>query len=71
MLLSVLQHVEVAVPDPKSDELLLKIEAATLNPIDWKIQKGVLRPLLPRKFPTIPGMSLSVVSFTFFPQGLT
>ncbi|KNA20716.1 hypothetical protein SOVF_050040 [Spinacia oleracea] len=54
-----LKHVEVAVPDPKSDELLLKIEAATLNPIDWKIQKGVLRPLLPRKFPTIPGTDVA------------
>lgn len=54
-----LQHVEVAVPDPKADEVLVKIEAATLNPIDWKIQKGLLRPFLPRKFPTIPGSDVA------------
>ncbi|XP_021720127.1 quinone-oxidoreductase homolog, chloroplastic-like [Chenopodium quinoa] len=54
-----LKHVEVAVPDPKADEVLVKIEAATLNPIDWKIQAGALRPFLPRKFPTIPGTDVA------------
>jgi NADPH:quinone reductase-like Zn-dependent oxidoreductase len=49
-----LKHVEVPIPTLKKDELLLKLEAASLNPVDWKIQKGLLRPLLPRKFPCIP-----------------
>ncbi|RZC68635.1 hypothetical protein C5167_031807 [Papaver somniferum] len=49
-----LKHVEVPVPSPKKDEVLLKLEAASINPIDWKIQKGVLRPLMPWKFPYIP-----------------
>ncbi|XP_074282671.1 quinone-oxidoreductase homolog, chloroplastic-like [Silene latifolia] len=56
---SALKHVEVPVPDPKADEVLLKVEAATLNPIDWKIQNGILRPLLPRKFPVIPGTDVA------------
>jgi chloroplastic oxoene reductase len=50
-----MQHVEVPVPSPKKNELLLKLEAAAINPVDWKIQQGVLRPLLPRKFPFVPG----------------
>lgn len=50
------QHVEVPVPSPKKGEVLLKLEAASINPIDWKIQKGMVRPFLPRKFPFIPGM---------------
>ncbi|XP_057534715.1 quinone-oxidoreductase homolog, chloroplastic-like [Amaranthus tricolor] len=54
-----LKHVEVALLEPKADEVLLKVEAASLNPIDWKIQKGMLRPLLPRKFPTIPGSDVA------------
>ncbi|KAE9463699.1 hypothetical protein C3L33_04373, partial [Rhododendron williamsianum] len=49
-----LKHVEVSVPAPKDDEVLLKIEAVSINPIDWKLQKGIARPLLPRKFPFIP-----------------
>lgn len=54
-----LKHVEVLVPDPKADEVLVKVEAATINPVDWKIQKGMLRPILPRKFPYIPGTDLA------------
>jgi len=49
-----LKHVEVPVPSPKKGEVLLKLEAASINPIDWKIQKGMVRPFLPRKFPFIP-----------------
>ncbi|KAL7601397.1 hypothetical protein Lser_V15G26965 [Lactuca serriola] len=49
-----LKHVEIPVPSPDVDEILVKIEAASINPIDWKIQKGMVRPLLPKKFPFIP-----------------
>ncbi|CAD6218643.1 unnamed protein product [Miscanthus lutarioriparius] len=49
-----LKHVEVPVPSPNKGEVLLKLEAASINPIDWKIQKGMVRPFLPRKFPFIP-----------------
>lgn len=50
------QHVQVPVPSPKANEVLLKLEATSLNPVDWKIQKGMIRPFLPRKFPCIPGI---------------
>ncbi|XP_027355428.1 chloroplast envelope quinone oxidoreductase homolog [Abrus precatorius] len=50
-----LKHVEVNVPTPEPDQVLLKLEAISINPIDWTIQKGLLRPLfLPRSFPHIP-----------------
>ncbi|XP_039125675.1 chloroplast envelope quinone oxidoreductase homolog [Dioscorea cayenensis subsp. rotundata] len=49
-----LKHVEIPVPSPKKDEILLKVEAASLNPVDWKIQDGALRPLFPPKFPFVP-----------------
>jgi NADPH:quinone reductase-like Zn-dependent oxidoreductase len=54
-----LKHVEVPVPSPKNDEVLVKLEALSLNPVDWKVQKGMLRPLLPRKFPFIPGTDVA------------
>ncbi|XP_071720637.1 chloroplast envelope quinone oxidoreductase homolog [Rutidosis leptorrhynchoides] len=49
-----LKHVEVPVPTPGKCEILMKVEAASINPFDWKLQKGVARPMLPRKFPYIP-----------------
>ncbi|KAG6401297.1 hypothetical protein SASPL_138149 [Salvia splendens] len=49
-----LKQVEVPVPCPGKGEVLLKVEATALNPFDWKIQKGVLRPFMPKKFPFIP-----------------
>lgn len=55
MTLALLQHVEVPIPNPSKDELLLKVEAASLNPFDWKVQKGMLWPFLPSRFPNIPG----------------
>ncbi|KAL6845916.1 hypothetical protein ACP4OV_023364 [Aristida adscensionis] len=54
-----LKHVEVPIPSPRKGEMLLKMEAASINPVDWKIQKGMLRPFLPRRFPFIPVGDLS------------
>ncbi|KAG4191419.1 hypothetical protein ERO13_A07G092100v2 [Gossypium hirsutum] len=54
-----LKHVEVPIPTPNKDEILLKLDAISLNPVDWKIQEGVLRPFLPRKFPCIPASDVA------------
>ncbi|KAJ7950523.1 Quinone-oxidoreductase [Quillaja saponaria] len=54
-----LKHVEVPVPAPKKGEILIKTEAASINPFDWKVQKGQLRPIFPRRFPYIPGTDLA------------
>ncbi|KAL8089105.1 hypothetical protein AgCh_038758 [Apium graveolens] len=48
------KHVEVPIPIPKKGEVLVKVEAVGINPIDYKIQGGMLRPFVPRKFPHIP-----------------
>ncbi|XP_059441661.1 chloroplast envelope quinone oxidoreductase homolog [Corylus avellana] len=54
-----LQQVKVPVPTPKEDEVLLKVEATSLNPVDWKLQNGLLRPFLPRNFPHIPASDVA------------
>ncbi|KAJ0111447.1 hypothetical protein Patl1_01526 [Pistacia atlantica] len=54
-----LKDFDVPVPSPKKDEVLLKLEATSLNPADWKLQKGMLRPFLPRKFPYIPATDVA------------
>ena len=52
---------EVARPVPKPDEVLIKIHAASVNPVDWKIRKGNLKKMLSRKFPKILGIEFSGV----------
>ncbi|CAB4291190.1 unnamed protein product [Prunus armeniaca] len=54
-----LKHVEVPVPTPKKGEILLKLEAATINPVDWRIQKGKMRPFFPPKFPHTPATDVA------------
>jgi len=36
----VLKYTDVERPEPKEDEILVKIHAASVNPVDWKIRDG-------------------------------
>ncbi|PRQ25440.1 putative NADPH:quinone reductase [Rosa chinensis] len=54
-----LKHVEIPIPTPKKDEVLLKVEAASINPVDWKLQKGVGRPFYPRNLPHTPACDVA------------
>ena len=45
----------IAVPQARPDELLLRVEAASVNPADWKIRAGLLQAVLPLTFPHVPG----------------
>ena len=51
----VLQIREIKAPEPKSDEVLVRILFAGVNPVDWKIRKGYLKEVMPHDFPIIPG----------------
>ena len=44
-------------PDPKpgAGEILVRVRAAGVNPVDWKIRRGDLRMVLRLGFPYIPG----------------
>ncbi len=53
------QHVEIPVPTVKKDYVLIKVEAVSINPLDWKIQDGYVKHILPPRFPHIPGTLLS------------
>jgi len=53
-----LQYVEVPVPTPKEGDMLVKVEASSVNIVDWRIQDGLLKHILPRKFPHIPGETI-------------
>ncbi len=55
----VLRYEEVEAPTIKPDELLVKVHAAAVNPIDWKIRKGMLKIISGNKFPLILGFDLA------------
>ncbi len=55
----VLQIAEVEQPQLKSDQLLVKVHASSINPIDWKMRKGMLKLLTGSKFPMILGFDVS------------
>lgn len=38
---SVLNYTDVKRPEPKDDEVLIKIYASAVNPVDWKIRNGL------------------------------
>jgi NADPH:quinone reductase-like Zn-dependent oxidoreductase len=46
---------EVATPVAHPGEVLIRVRAAGVNPVDWKIRRGDIRPFVPRRFPFIPG----------------
>lgn len=50
---------EVEVPKIKPDELLVKVRASSINPVDWKIRKGMFKIITGNKFPMILGMDVS------------
>lgn len=55
----VLKLEEVPLPVPANDEVLIKVYAAGVNPIDWKIRAGKMKKNVPIKFPFIPGWDVS------------
>ena len=51
-----LELVSVARPEPRAGEVLVRIKAAGVNPIDWKLRAGYLKAFMPVSFPWIPGI---------------
>jgi NADPH:quinone reductase-like Zn-dependent oxidoreductase len=54
-----LSYEEVETPRPASGEVLVKIAATSINPIDWKLRSGAMREFMPIEFPAIPGYDLA------------
>ncbi|UKO97369.1 NAD(P)-dependent alcohol dehydrogenase [Nostoc sp. UHCC 0870] len=55
----VLQYEELEQPQIKPDELLVRVHASSVNPIDWKTRKGMLSFLTGNKFPMILGFDVA------------
>jgi NADPH:quinone reductase-like Zn-dependent oxidoreductase len=48
-------------PEPGSAEVLIRVRAAGVNPVDWKIRAGYLKDIRPYTFPLILGWDVSGV----------
>lgn len=55
----VLELNDIAIPEAKQGEVLIKIHAASVNPVDWKIRQGYLQPLLNHALPLTMGWDVS------------
>jgi NADPH:quinone reductase-like Zn-dependent oxidoreductase len=53
----VLQYEDVSRPEPKANEILVRVHAAGVNPVDWKIREGIV----PATLPMIMGFDFSGV----------
>jgi NADPH:quinone reductase-like Zn-dependent oxidoreductase len=49
------------VPDPKAGagEVKVKVAAAALNPVDWKLRSGALKAMMPLQLPAVLGRDVS------------
>ncbi|WP_343631323.1 NADP-dependent oxidoreductase [Fluviicola sp.] len=55
----VLQTIEEAKPVIQSNEVLIKVKAFSINPMDWKIRKGEMKLMSGSKFPKHTGADFS------------
>ena len=56
---SELRYEETAVPKCGDNEVLVKVRATSINPIDWKLRSGAAKSRMPLMLPAILGRDLS------------
>jgi len=52
---------EIPVPEPAADEVLIRVHATSVNPVDWKIREGLRKEKFPSKLPLTLGWDVSGV----------
>lgn len=57
----VLQYEDAPRPKPGKGEVLIRVHAAGVNPIDWKVGAGYMKDFIPHSFPLILGWDVSGV----------
>lgn len=57
--ISKLQLNSIAIPEPKEGQVQIKVQVASVNPIDWKVFSAGLHGIAPVTFPYVPGFDCS------------
>ncbi|MEU0289725.1 NADP-dependent oxidoreductase [Streptomyces sp. NPDC006147] len=57
----VLEYGDVDDPKVGPDTVLVRVRAASVNPVDWKARQGHLDAILPTVFPVVPGWDVAGV----------
>jgi len=57
----VLRYEDAPRPEPGPGEVLIRVHAASVNPVDWKVRAGYAKNMLKYKMPFIPGWDVSGV----------
>ena len=55
----VIEIQDVPKPSPRADEVLIRVHAAGVNPVDWKVREGQAKILTGSRFPKILGIECS------------
>src|SRR5439155_20122443 len=54
-----LQYEDTPRPEPAAGEVLIRVQAASINPVDWKIASGTYQSRFPVVLPYTPGRDFS------------
>lgn len=52
---------QIDTPEINADDILVKVKAAAINPVDWKIREGYLQQFIPYKLPVTLGWDVAGV----------
>jgi NADPH:quinone reductase-like Zn-dependent oxidoreductase len=54
-----LRYEDITTPEPQPGEVLIKVAATSVNPIDWKLRSGAAKARMPLNFPAILGRDVA------------
>jgi NADPH:quinone reductase-like Zn-dependent oxidoreductase len=54
-----LQYIDIDKPTITAEQVLIKVYASSINPLDWKVRKGMLKAFSGQKFPKILGFDVA------------
>src|SRR5579862_2470806 len=57
----VLKYEDAPKPEPAPGELLIRVHATSVNPVDWKVRAGHMKGMINYTLPLIPGWDVSGV----------